>query len=213
MAARHNQRAARRRLLRPLVLRGRLRYHGRVVEPAVSWATSFLSLRQFVDETYGAGSFRRLREALKQQHDIELPQPIVLGTWLPTLHLVTAQATAHELFGPPDFHARLGWAAAAYELTWLQRLAMRFTSPQFFLERGAQHWRGRHSSGTWTYDSRPHWIRGTLRDFAVVDAGFCAMMRAWLTHACVMTGAGKAYVVERECRAKGADACIFEGSW
>ena len=54
---------------------------------------------------------------------------------------------------------------------------------------------------------------GTLRDFAVVDAGFCAMMRAWLTHACVMTGAGKIYVVERECRSNGAEACVFEGSW
>jgi hypothetical protein len=172
-----------------------------------------LSLRQFVDETYGPGSFRRLCEVLRQEHDIVLPSPIALGSWLPTAHLVTAQATAGKLFAAPEFHAQLGWAAAAYELNWVQRLAMRFTSPQFFLERGAQHWRGRHTSGTWTYDSRPHWIRGTLRDFAVVDAGFCAMMRAWLTHACVMSGAGKIYVVERECRANGAEACVFEGSW
>jgi hypothetical protein len=199
-------------LLRSFLLRASLRYHGQVVEPAVSWATSFLSLRQFVDETYGPGSFRKLREALQRQHDIVLPPSIELGTWLPTVHLVTAYATAATLFETPDFHARLGWAAAAYELTWLQRLAMRFTSPQFFLERGAQHWRNRHSTGTWTYDARPRWIRGTLRDF-VVDAGFCTMMRAWLTHACVMTGAGKIYIVERACRSKGADACVFEGNW
>ena len=142
-----------------------------------------------------------------------LPQPIALGSWLPTLHLTTAFNTARDLFATPDFHTRFGTAAANYEVNWVQRLAMRFTSPQFFLERGAQHWRSRHNSGTWTYDSRPHWLRGTLRDFAVVDGGFCDMMCAWLTRACVMTGAGKAYVVERECRSKGAAACIFEGSW
>lgn len=74
MAARDNQAWRRRRLLGSFVLQAGLRY---------SWASGgaggLLSLRQFVAETYGAGSFARVREALRKQHDIVLPPSIVLG--------------------------------------------------------------------------------------------------------------------------------------
>jgi hypothetical protein len=38
-------------------------------------------------------------------------------------------------------------------------------------------------------------------------------LRAWIHRACLMTGASRTFVAERACRARGAEACVFEGTW
>ena len=93
----------------------------------------------------------------------------------------TSRATCSA---PPDFHERFGAAAAEYEVSWVHRIALRFTSPQWLLERGADYWSRAHSTGRWEIEGRKGWMRGTLHDFGVVDAGYCDSLRAWLLRAC-----------------------------
>jgi hypothetical protein len=184
-----------------------------VAQESLSYSTAFQSTRQFVIERHGDDGWTCLREAMRTQHDIALPPDFETGEWLPTRWFVTALNVGRELFGPPDFHEKFGWAAAEYEVSWMHRVALRFTSPLWLLEHGAAYWRRAHSTGRWDVDGRKGWLRGTLHDFGVVDAGYCDSLRTWMLRACLMTGASRTFIAERSCRARGADVCVFEGTW
>jgi hypothetical protein len=180
----------------------------------LTYATSFLSTRQFVVERHGEEGWTRLRDELRARHDIALPEDISSRAWLPTLWFTSALNVGRDLFGPADFHAQFGWAAAEYEMSWVHRVALRFTSPLWMLERGRDYWSRAHNTGRWEAEGRKGWIRGTLFEFGVVDAGYCDSLVTWLQRSCMMTGAGKVFVVERQCRARAdVDSCVFEGTW
>ncbi len=179
----------------------------------LSYTTALQSARQFVIERHGADGWARVCTTLRERHDITLPPELETGKWLPTKWFVTALNVGRELFGPPDFHEQFGRAAAEYEMSWMHRAALRFTSPLWLLERGAGHWKRAHTTGHWKIEGRKGWLRGTLRDFGIVDAGYCDSLRTWLQRACVMTGASRTFIAERACRAHGSPACVFEGTW
>jgi hypothetical protein len=179
----------------------------------LSFITAFQSARQYILEQHGESGWARVRDTMRERHDIALPPEFESGIWLPTQWFVSTLNVARELFGPPDFHAKFGAAAAEYEVSWMHRVALRFTSPQWLLERGAEYWSRSHSTGRWEVVGRKGWMRGTLHDFGVVDAGYCDSLRAWVLRACLMTGASRSFLAERTCRARGGDVCVFEGTW
>ncbi len=188
-------------------------HDGGVPTEPLTYMTSFQSTRQYVIEEHGEAAWSRLRDALREQRGITLPSEFETGGWLPTVWFTTALDVGRELFGPPDFHEKFGAAAAEYEMSWMHRVALRFTSPLWLLEHGAAYWRRAHNTGRWDVEGRKGWMRGTLHDFGVVDAGYCDSLRAWLQRACLMTGASRTFIAERSCRARGGDACVFEGTW
>jgi len=179
----------------------------------LTFCTSFLSLRQFVEEQYGPGSFKRLREALSLERQIELPPVIEPGSWLPTAWFVGSLELGTELFGPADFAARFGRLAAEYELKWVHRVVLRFTSPIWLLERGRDVWDRSHNTGRWEIEHKDAWMRGRLHGFAGSSVAYCSSLCAWLTRACQMTGAQAIRIVENACVAKGAPFCEYEGRW
>ena len=179
----------------------------------MSYITAFQSTRQFIVERHGEAGWTRLCAALRERHGITLPAGLETGSWLPTLWFTTALNVGRDLFGPPDFHEKYGSASAEYELSWVHRVALRFSSPLWLLERGAAYWRSAHTTGRWEVEGHRGWMRGTLHDFAVVDGNYCASLRTWILRGCLMTGASRTFVAERTCRARGSDACVFEGTW
>jgi len=190
-----------------------LGYDREVAKESLSYTTAFQSTRQFVLERHGVDGWDRLRATMRDRHEIALPSDFSTGDWLQTLWFTSALNVGRDLFGPPDFHEKFGWAAAEYEVSWMHRVALRFTSPLWLLERGADYWKRAHTSGRWEIDGRKGWLRGTLRDFGVVDAGYCDSLRTWMLRACLMTGASRMFIAERDCSARGAEACVFEGTW
>ena len=191
-----------------------LRYDGDVPAPEpLIWTMAFQSARQFVVERHGEAGWAKLRDALRARYDIALPDGFETGGWLPTLWFTTALNVGRDLFEERDFHERFGWTAAQYEMSWMHRVALRFTSPLWLLERGRDYWERAHNTGRWEIEGRKGWVRGTLRDFGVVDAAYCETLRAWLLRACLMTGASRTFVAHRACRGRGDDACVFEGTW
>jgi hypothetical protein len=184
----------------------------RTPEP-LSFVTAFQSTRQYVIEQHGEAGWNQLRDALRERYDIALPPTFEAGSGLPTLHFTTALNVARDLFGPPDFHEKFGRAGAEYEMSWMHRVALRFSSPLWLFEHGAAYWRRAHTTGRWEIEGRKGWLRGTLHDFGVVDAAYCTTLRAWMLRACLMTGASRTFIAERACRARGAEVCVFEGTW
>src|SRR3954451_16492045 len=79
-----------------------LRLRGHVVakdkEP-MTYITAFQSTRQYVLEQHGDAGWQRLRDALRERHDVQLPPQFEASSWLPTQHFVTALNVARDLFG------------------------------------------------------------------------------------------------------------------
>ncbi len=176
-------------------------------------ATSFLSLRRFVEERYGQGSFQRIREALSARHNFRLPPIITAGSWYPSRAFALGMDEARHQFKAPEFHEAFGAKAAEYELHWVYRPILRFTTPVWLIEQSADVWKKAHDTGAWSIESRPSWVRGTLKDFGLVHTGYCRSLTAWLQRACEMTCARRIRVWHPQCRVDNYPGCVFEGEW
>jgi len=147
------------------------------------------------------------------RYRIELPPIIAPGAWYPSRAFASGMDVARHEFQAPGFHDLFGAKAAEYELHWVYRPLLRFTTPVWLIEQGANVWRKAHDTGTWTIESRAGWVRGTLKDFGLVHAGSCRSLTAWLQRACEMTAARKIRIWHPQCRVDGASGCVFEGEW
>lgn len=173
---------------------------------------SILALRNFIEQTQGPGAFERLVQSLPSAHADELSGIILPVNWYATEAFVAALHAAVRTFSMPDLWERYGAFAAEYEIHAFQKVILRFTSPMFFLDRAGRIWHRFHDSGEWEVEGGERSLRGTLRDFAVVDADFCRLLAAWIKRASEMTGV-EGSIEHPACRARGDEACVFTGRW
>jgi hypothetical protein len=171
-----------------------------------------LSLQVFLRTAYGADAFARVLDRL-QPEDAEPLRGILLPVnWYPTQSYIRALHESHALTGEPDFFERFGAFAADYQISAFRKFILRFASPTFFLDHTARLWARSHDTGRWDVEGEYKRVRGTLHDFAVVDADYCRLLVAWIHRASQLTGT-RGQTVHRICRARGGDACVFEGWW
>ena len=171
-----------------------------------------LSLRMFLEEGYGAGTFERLVERLAPEQAAALRGIVLPVKWYPLQAFLGVLHAAEAQTGEADIWERYGAYAAEFEITAFQRFVLRFTSPIFFLERAGRMWHRFHDSGEWQVEGGNKRLRGALSGFAVVDQKYCRVLTAWIQHAAEMTGV-HGEVHHPECRARGASACVFAGWW
>jgi hypothetical protein len=173
---------------------------------------SVLSLRTFLEQRYGDGTFERLVERLPPEHAEALRGITLPVNWYPVeaflgvLHAAEGETRDDELW------ERYGAYAAEFEITAFQRFVLRFTSPVFFLDRAGRMWNRFHDSGEWQVEGGDKHLRGALSGFAVVDEKYCRVLTAWILQAARMTGV-HGEVIHTACRAHGAPACVFTGWW
>ncbi len=174
--------------------------------------SSVLALRGFLDERLGGHGFDRVLQGLPPHLSEPIAGILLPVNWYPTESYLAVVHAAVPLVGP-SLYDDLGEFAADYEITTFQRFLLRFTSPAAFVEHTGRLWPRFHNSGSWTVESTgKQQIRGTLRDFAIVDPGFCRVMAAWVRRAGRIS-APRFEVRHSECRARGAEACVFTGAW
>jgi hypothetical protein len=174
--------------------------------------SSVMAVRVFLDERLGQQGFQRVLKELPPHLSEPVAGILLPVNWYPTESYMALLHAALPLIGP-SFYDELGEFAADYEITTFQRFLLRFTSPGAFVEHTGRLWPRFHNTGSWTVESTgKQAIRGTLRDFGVVDAAFCRVMMAWVRRAGRIS-APRFEVRHPECRARGAPACVFTGAW
>jgi len=174
--------------------------------------SSVLTLQVFLMRTYGASMFERCLWRIRAE-DAERFAGIVLPVnWYPTQSYLAVLHAAQKLTGDVDFYERFGAFAADYQINAFHKLLLRFTSPIFFLDRAGRIWSRSHDTGSWEIEGGNKRVKGTLRDFAIVDADYCRVLVAWIHRASQITGT-RGQTVHRACRARGDQACVFEGWW
>ncbi len=171
-----------------------------------------LSLQVFLRKAYGEGIYDRALDTLAPDEAAGMRGILMPVNWYPTEGYVRLLHAAREITGDEDFFDRFGAFAADYQITTFRKMLLRFTSPTFFLDRAGRLWARSHDTGTWEVEGGHKRVRGTLRDFAVVDPDYCRVLVAWIHRASQLTGT-HGQTVHRECRAQGGEACVFEGWW
>jgi hypothetical protein len=173
---------------------------------------SVLALRTFLEQRYGDGAFSRAVDCLPGDAAAAFRGIILPVNWYPVHAFVEVLHAAHATWREDDFYDRYGGFAAEYEIAAFQRTLLRFTTPAFLMDRAGRLWHRFHDSGEWDVEGAGNRLRGTLRGFAVVDAGYCRVVAAWIKRAGEMTGA-RGEIAHPACRARGAEAEVFEGWW
>lgn len=171
-----------------------------------------MSLRAFLERTYGEGAFLRLVDQLPQGEGAPFRDIILPLSWYSVHSFMKLTHLARETWHEDDFYDRYGLFAAHYEISAFQRVLLRFTSPTYMLDRAGRIWRRFHDTGEWQVEGAHKSMRGTLRGFVVVDPGYCRILRAWIQRAAEMTGV-RGLVSHTACRAEGAPCEVFEGTW
>jgi hypothetical protein len=173
---------------------------------------SVLSFQVFLRKAYGEGLYERVLDRLPPEDAAPMRAILLPVNWYPTHPYVRALHVARELTGDDEFFDRFGAFAADYQINAFRRVLLRFASPAFFLDRAGRLWARTHDTGTWEVEGGDRHVRGTLRDFAVVDADYCRVLVAWIHRASQLTGT-RGETVHPACRARGDEACVFEGWW
>jgi hypothetical protein len=173
---------------------------------------SVLSLQVFAHKAYGEGVYEQALDRLAEDDAAPLRGIVLPVNWYPTHAYIRALHACHELTSDADFFERFGAFAADFQITAFRKFILRFASPVFFLDRAGRLWARSHDTGTWEVEGGNKRVRGTLRDFAVVDADYCRVLVAWIHRASQLTGT-RGQTVHRACRARGDSACVFEGWW
>jgi hypothetical protein len=172
-----------------------------------------MSLSAWTQKVHGEDGFAKVLAAMPAHHAAALRDPIAPISWYPTVAVLEAIHTTGRLFGPADFHDAYGVHSAEYAVNRFYRMVLRFTSPGFVLGRAGTAWRNYHDTGEWALEVGDRHYRGRLRGFGVVDAAYCRVILAYKRRVAELTGGKSIVATHPQCRADGADECLFDIRW
>jgi len=174
--------------------------------------SSLLSLQRFLVKAYGEELYARALDTLPAVEAEPLRGIVLPVNWYPAPAYIGALKAAARLSEDDSFFERYGAFAADFQINAFRKFILRFTSPTFFLDRAGRMWDRSHDTGQWEIEGGDKRMRGTLREFAIVDADYCRVLVAWIHRASELTGT-RGQTVHLACRARGDEACVFEGTW
>jgi len=174
-----------------------------------------LANREFLEREFGTQAFEQVLRGLPAVHYEPLHGVPIAHEWYPLASMMAFIDEASRVFSCRDYHERIGAFQAEYDLHFVHRFLLKFTSPLWVIDRGGRLWSDYFNSGRWEIvkGAKPRTLVGTLRDFAFINADHCRIVTGFLERAGQLTGAAATRVVHTKCVAAGAPACIFEGKW
>jgi hypothetical protein len=179
--------------------------------------TVYISTKIFAEQRFGPAAAARCLGRLDREHAAILEGVSAVG-WYPVEPVLRYHHALQELYGEDDHFGlceEAGRFSAKWALNTVIRVALRFKSPEWVLQKHAAVWERHHDSGRWEVSdgSSSKAVSGRLRDFQVQDPAFCARLRGWLHGAASMTGGQDVKVSEPECRCRGGQYCRFDLTW
>ncbi len=176
--------------------------------------TVLLMSRAYVEQRHGAAAYEQLLSRMKAANAAVMRGILLAHDWYPAGAMLEFDDLAAERFGPEHYEETSAFQAE-YDLRFIHRFLLKFTSPLWLLERGAKLWREYHNTGEWRVErgQAPHSLVGTLSNWAIVHAGQCRGNIGFIRRAGQLTGAKDIQVEHPQCRAAGARACVFTASW
>lgn len=168
----------------------------------------------FTQERFGGAAWPALLSTMSRDDQQVLSSIVAVGWYDLALYarLLNRLADVHGR-GDLSLLEELGRFGAEHDLSTMQRLFMRVVTPGFILDQTMKLWSRFQDSGTWRVERTDHRAVGTLTGWGLADAALCRELLGYI-HGMISHGKGEdVRVVHPQCRAHGASACVFVGTW
>jgi hypothetical protein len=175
---------------------------------------SFHNIVLFTNERFGDSAWQELISGLSADDQQTLSSLVSIGWYELDLYMrLLVQLKALHGARHPQVLEEYGRFSAQNDLTTTHKLFLRFASPGTILNQTMKLWRRFHDTGSWSVETGPKRAIGTLRDWGCVHDVLCRELVGYI-HVMISMGNGAEPRVEHpECRAHGAERCVFVASW
>jgi len=180
----------------------------------LSKGVGFFSVIAFVRERFGDDGWQQVLSTLPDADQSEFAGMIPMGWYsldmysrlLRQLVVVHGQTSGRLL-------EECGAFSAEQDLTTLYKAFLRFADPGLTLDQSVKLWRRFHDTGVWRVERDDKRAVGTLTEWGCSDEHLCRELCGYLATLIGMSRGKDAAVQHRDCRARGASACVFAASW
>jgi hypothetical protein len=174
----------------------------------------FLGVMAFVREHFGEDGWQQVFQSLSNEDQLEMAGIIPMGWYRLELYtrLMRQIGAVHEQARPRLFE-ECGEFSAEQDLTTVYKAFMRFADPGLTLDQSMKLWRRFHDTGMWRIERGDKRAVGTLTDWGCVDERCCRELTGYMSTLIGLSRGKDASVHHRECRARGASACVFLANW
>lgn len=173
----------------------------------------FVNVRQFVLDRFDMQTWQRVVESLDADDRSQMDAIVAVG-WYDLALFARVLRAIDTVCGRGDLRLlhEVGRYEAEADFNRALRLLMRVISPASLFGGHARLWRHYQDSGQWTLQHRPHSTDATLSGWGV-DSALCAEITGYLGRLLEFSGGTQVTVTHVQCRAAGADTCVFTFRW
>jgi hypothetical protein len=176
---------------------------------------TLLHMRSWVLERHGQDAWQRVRASLGPADGAVVASLLPMG-WYDVRVQHRLLRTIDATLGNGDLRLvpSIGRHAAMHDLTRIPRLFLRLATPAFVLQKADDFWARFYDTGHWDVERHDdNSARAALRGFAVPDRAFCLYPFAYIERTFRLTGVQSGSLTHPACVCRGADSCVFAGSW
>ena len=179
-----------------------------------SKGTNLLHMRSYVERVHGPATWQKVLASLSAA-DHAIVSALSPSGWYPleTQHRLLRSIDRVVSKGDLALVPEIGRYEADQDLSTIHRLFVRLTSPAYVLEKAGEYWRRFYDTGRWDVVRGNGSATGRLAEFGMVDDAFCSYLAAYIHRMFQLAGARSGALEHTECRARGAEACVFVGRW
>jgi hypothetical protein len=174
----------------------------------------FYNVKSFARKRYGEVGWQKVFSTMTEDERNTLLSAIPFGWYSLDLyvHLLKQLQHVHGA-NDPTLLEQVGRFSAEEDLTTIHKMFMRFANPGLLFDHSMKLWSRFQDTGVWHVERGHHRAVGTLTDWGCADVDLCRELRGYI-EVVIAHGNGKhARVTHPKCRALGAIACEFVGTW
>jgi hypothetical protein len=176
-------------------------------------AQGLINAATYIEEQYGRDTLGEILRACSVRVRETYTSSIAIN-WHPVEELCEFVDVAETKLSVPHgkLAMQIGAAGARANMKgMLLRLAFYVGKPEYLMKRAAGMWRQFNDEGTMMLLAwEPRYAQVEVRGVVEPRATFCAIISGWCYEMSVALGVGHPTARHGECRARGAERCLFE---
>jgi hypothetical protein len=178
--------------------------------------SAYLSTLAFIESQFGTAAKDRVLNRLGPEDRQMLTGMVLPIQWYPLAPFPRLLRAMEAELGRGDLSlvTERGTWAAVQDMRTVHKVLLKFVTPQWVIEKGQKLWPNFHTSGRWEAKREgDKGARATLHELGVVDDAMCATLKGWILGLLQLAGVKRATVEHSQCRARGAESCVYDVSW
>lgn len=175
---------------------------------------SFTNALLFADQVFAPEGAQRLIESFTPEEQKLITGMIPAG-WYDLEFYARFLRQLELVYGTGNFAVVEAYArfSAKRDISTVYKLLFKITNPGLIFDQAMKLWDRFHDSGVWRIERGDNRATGVLADWGVVDVVLCQELVAYIETILEHGNCKRARVEHSQCRAYGAEECVFVGTW